>query len=39
VVKELQELVEKDNPELDSLLTEAERVGAKATSGLPRRLE
>ena len=39
VVKELQELVEQDNPDLDSLLTEAKRMGAKAAIGLPRRSE
>ena len=32
VVKELQGLVEKDNPDLDSLVTEAKRMSAKATS-------
>lgn len=36
VVKDLQELVEQDNPDLDKLLTEAKRMGAKATSAFPR---
>lgn len=32
VVKELQDLVDKDNPDLDSLVTEAKRMTAKATA-------
>jgi hypothetical protein len=36
VVKGLQELVEKDNPDLDSLLAEAKRMSAKATSIVPK---
>jgi hypothetical protein len=36
VVQELQDLVEQDNPDLDRLLTEAKRMGAKATSAIPR---
>jgi hypothetical protein len=39
VAKQLQELVEQDNPDLDRLLAEATRMGAKATSAPPRRLE
>jgi hypothetical protein len=34
VVKELQGLVEKDNPDLDSLVAEAKRMSAKATGPL-----
>jgi hypothetical protein len=39
VVKELQELVEQDNPDLGRLLAEAKRMGAEASSGLSRRPE
>ena len=35
VVKELQGLVEKENPDLDSLVAEAKRVSAKATGSSP----
>jgi hypothetical protein len=36
VVKGLQELVDKDNPDLDSLLAEAKRMSAKETSMVPK---
>jgi hypothetical protein len=36
VVKELQSLVEKDNPDLDSLVAEAKRMSAKATGPSPK---
>ncbi len=39
VVKELQGLVAKDNPDLDTLLTEAKRLGAKETGAMPERPE
>jgi Protein of unknown function (DUF1353) len=39
VVKELQGLVEKDNPDLDSLVSEAKRMSAKATGPLPKSAE
>ena len=35
VVRELQSLVAKDNPGLDTLLTEAERLSAKETGAIP----
>jgi hypothetical protein len=35
VVKELKQLVEKENPDLDSLVKEAKRMGAQAASGPP----
>ena len=39
VVKELQGLVEKDNPDLDSLVAEAKRMSAKATGPPPNSAE
>lgn len=39
VVKELQALVDKDNPDLDVLLNEAKRIGLQETSALPKRPE
>ena len=39
LVKELQGLVEKDNPDLDSLVAEAKRMSAKATAPLPNSAE
>ena len=36
VVKELQDLVDKDNPDLDSLLTEAKRISAAAAGPSPK---
>jgi hypothetical protein len=39
VIKDLQTLVAKDNPELDALLAEAKRIGIEETSVLPRRPE
>jgi hypothetical protein len=35
-VKELQSLVEKDNPDLDSLVAEAKRMSAKAMGPSPK---
>ncbi len=39
VVKDLQALVDKDNPDLDVLLNEAKRIGLQETSALPKRPE
>jgi Protein of unknown function (DUF1353) len=39
VVKDLQALVNKDNPDLDVLLSEAKRIGIQETSALPERSE
>ena len=39
VVKDLQALVDKDNPDLDVLLNEAKRIGLQDTSALPKRPE
>jgi Protein of unknown function (DUF1353) len=39
VVKDLQALVDKDNPDLDVLLSEAKRIGIQETSALPNRPE
>ncbi len=39
VVKDLQALVDKDNPDLDVLLNEAKRIGLQDTSALPQRPE
>ena len=39
VVKDLQALVDKDNPDLDVLLNEAKRIGVQETSALPKRPE
>ena len=39
VVKDLQALVDKDNPDLDVLLNEAKRIGIQETSALPKRPE
>jgi hypothetical protein len=39
VIKDLQTLVAKDNPDLDALLAEAKRIGIAETSTLPRRPE
>jgi hypothetical protein len=39
VVKDLQALVDKDNPNLDVLLNEAKRIGRQETSALPKRPE
>ena len=39
VIKDLQTLVAKDNPDLDTLLAEAKRIGIEETSALPKRPE
>ena len=39
VVKDLQALVDKDNPDLDVLLNEAKRIGLQEASALPKRPE
>ena len=39
VIKDLQTLVAKDNPDLDALLAEAKRIGIEETSALPKRPE
>ena len=38
-MKDLQALVDKDNPDLDVLLNEAKRIGLQETSALPKRPE